>query len=55
MDRAEDDPLDEKMVESRRATYADWWPHENKKGWKCKTKKVAGIHSTLGDSSLSDR
>ena len=40
MDRAEEDPLSENMMESRRMTFRDWWPHEGKKGWKCKIKKV---------------
>lgn len=40
MDRAEEDPLSEHMIDARRATFRDWWPHEKKKGWKCKTQKV---------------
>jgi hypothetical protein len=33
-------PLSEKMIEARKATFADQWPHDSKKGWKCKTKQV---------------
>ncbi len=28
------------MIEARKATFSDKWPHETKKGWKCKTKQV---------------
>lgn len=28
-------------MEARRATFAGMWPHEGKKGWKCKTKQVS--------------
>ncbi|OCL05283.1 hypothetical protein AOQ84DRAFT_356028 [Glonium stellatum] len=38
--RVEDDPLSEKMMEARRATFMDNWPHEDKKGWKCKIQKM---------------
>ncbi|KAI9745806.1 MAG: hypothetical protein M1818_000487 [Claussenomyces sp. TS43310] len=33
-------PASERMIEARRATFADKWPHEHKKGWKCKTKQL---------------
>lgn len=39
-DYAREDPNDPEMVEARKATFAGRWPHENKKGWKCKTKQV---------------
>ena len=35
-----EDPLGESLVAARRATYSDRWPHEGRKGWKCKTSKV---------------
>ncbi|EKG15733.1 hypothetical protein MPH_07168 [Macrophomina phaseolina MS6] len=35
-----EDPMSEKMVAARTATFAGSWPHENKKGWKCKIKKM---------------
>lgn len=40
-DRAEEDPMSDRMVESRMATFGDAWPHESKKGWKPKVKKVS--------------
>lgn len=33
-------PLSSEMIEARKATFADKWPHEDKKGWKCKVKQV---------------
>lgn len=44
-DYNEDDPADAHMVEARKATFADQWPHEGKKGWKCKTKQVRSSHT----------
>ncbi|KAF2493355.1 inhibitor of apoptosis repeat-containing protein [Lophium mytilinum] len=38
--RVEEDPMSEKMIESRRATYMESWPHEDKKGWKPKIQKM---------------
>lgn len=35
------DPLSRDMTEARKATFGDWWPHQGKKGWKCKTKQLA--------------
>ncbi|KAM3085128.1 hypothetical protein ACMFMG_003560 [Clarireedia jacksonii] len=29
------------MVEARKATFGGQWPHESKKGWKCKIKQLA--------------
>lgn len=34
------DPLDDLVIDGRRATYGDLWPHESKKGWKCKVQKM---------------
>lgn len=34
-------PLDPKMIEARKATFAGRWPYESKKGFKCKTKQVS--------------
>jgi len=36
----ENNPQEDKMMEARRETFADKWPHEGKKGWKCKVQKV---------------
>src|SRR5271170_1302001 len=33
-------PLSTRMIEARKATFGGKWPHENKKGWKCKIKQV---------------
>jgi len=35
-----ENPATKRMMEARKATFADKWPHEGKKGWKCKTKQV---------------
>ncbi|KAF2840176.1 BIR-domain-containing protein [Patellaria atrata CBS 101060] len=40
MKRVEEDPMSERMVDARTATFGDLWPHENKKGWKCKIQKM---------------
>ncbi|KAL8865520.1 MAG: hypothetical protein Q9174_006841 [Haloplaca sp. 1 TL-2023] len=37
----QDDPMDEQVLEARRKTFSNW-PHENKRGWICKTQKVRG-------------
>ncbi|KAI0111508.1 hypothetical protein F4814DRAFT_422689 [Daldinia grandis] len=35
-----DDPSDAPMAEARKATFGGLWPHEGKRGWKCKTKQL---------------
>ncbi|KAK5169265.1 hypothetical protein LTR04_005909 [Oleoguttula sp. CCFEE 6159] len=40
LDRAEEDPMGDAMVEARKATFQASWPHEAKRGWKCKTQKM---------------
>lgn len=35
------DPGQPHMIEARKATFAGRWPHDGKKGWKCKTKQVS--------------
>ena len=37
---SEEYPSSQRMIEARKATFADKWPHESKKGWKCKVKQV---------------
>ncbi|TVY78495.1 Protein bir1, partial [Lachnellula suecica] len=37
---SQESPASKRMIEARKATFADKWPHENKKGWKCKTKQM---------------
>lgn len=38
-----DDPMLEDLVEARTATFGSRWPHEGKRGWVCKTKKVGHV------------
>ena len=42
-DYAKQDPSSSLMVDARKATFGGRWPHENKKGWKCKTKQVSNL------------
>ncbi|KAJ8126002.1 hypothetical protein O1611_g7635 [Lasiodiplodia mahajangana] len=39
-DYALDDPTSSEMINARKATFADRWPHDGKRGWKCKTKQL---------------
>lgn len=32
--------MSERLVDARTQTFNDSWPHESRKGWKCKTKKL---------------
>lgn len=34
------DPSLPHIMGARKATFGDRWPHEGKRGWKCKTKQV---------------
>jgi hypothetical protein len=38
-----EDPMSEELAASRTATFAENWPYEGKKGWKCKITKVGWI------------
>ena len=49
----EDHPMSEKMLEARRGTFADSWPHESKRGWTCKIQKVSSLPRQLC-ASLTD-
>jgi hypothetical protein len=53
-DFSEEYPASARMIDARKATFADKWPHENKKGWKCKTKQVelsiSEVYSIVADS-----
>lgn len=40
-DYSREDPNQDYMLDARKATFGDRWPHEGKKGWKCKTKQVS--------------
>lgn len=35
-----EDPMSERMMDARRMTFSSRWPHENKRGWRCKTPKM---------------
>ncbi|KAI0541542.1 hypothetical protein GGR58DRAFT_456429 [Xylaria digitata] len=39
-DYALDDPISSEMIAARKATFSDRWPHDGKRGWKCKTKQL---------------
>ncbi|KAK5987944.1 Protein bir1 [Cladobotryum mycophilum] len=39
-DYGKEDPNQYDMIEARKATFGERWPHDNKKGWKCKTKQL---------------
>ncbi|TGJ85856.1 hypothetical protein E0Z10_g2933 [Xylaria hypoxylon] len=39
-DYALDDPTSPEMIAARKATFGDRWPHDGKRGWKCKTKQL---------------
>jgi len=36
-----EDPKSKRMIDARKSTFVGRWPHEAKKGWKCKTKQVS--------------
>jgi len=37
---SQENPNTARMIAARKATFGGRWPHESKKGWKCKTKQV---------------
>lgn len=39
-DYAQDDPTGPEMMQARKETFGDRWPHDGKRGWKCKTKQL---------------
>lgn len=47
-------PASLRMVEARTATFAGKWPHEAKRGWKCKTKQVRAELSFICDGTYTD-
>ncbi|MCJ1380934.1 hypothetical protein MMC17_004043 [Xylographa soralifera] len=38
--REDEDPMSAKMLEARKSTFGDRWPHKNKRGWTCKVQKM---------------
>ena len=43
-----ENPLDERVLGARRMTFGINWPHENKRGWTCKTEKVVFTLCPIG-------
>lgn len=39
-------PMDEKLLDARKMTFGSNWPHENKRGWICKTQKVGCLNDS---------
>ncbi|KAI0204820.1 hypothetical protein F4808DRAFT_412267 [Astrocystis sublimbata] len=39
-DYSQDDPTGSDMIAARKETFGDRWPHDGKRGWKCKTKQL---------------
>lgn len=53
-DHAREDPNHPYMKEARKATFAGRWPHDSKKGWKCKTKQLVDAGWKYTPTSDSD-
>lgn len=53
-DYGQDDPTAAPMAEARKATFGARWPHESKKGWKCKTKQLVEAGWKYTPTSESD-
>ncbi|KAI5463826.1 hypothetical protein BGZ63DRAFT_200746 [Mariannaea sp. PMI_226] len=53
-DYAREDPGQPYMREARKATFAGRWPHDSKKGWKCKTKQLVDAGWKYTPTSDSD-
>ncbi|KAI1434476.1 hypothetical protein GGR50DRAFT_662629 [Xylaria sp. CBS 124048] len=49
-----DDPTSAAMIAARKATFADRWPHDGKRGWKCKTKQLVDAGWKYTPTSESD-
>lgn len=54
MNYEDQDPLDERMMEARRATFRNAWPHEGKRGWKCQVKKMVDAGWTYSPTPDAD-
>jgi hypothetical protein len=48
-----EDPMAEVYRSARAATFEGKWPHENKRGWKCKIAKVR-LHSLRATPSANN-
>lgn len=53
-DYALDDPTGNEMINARKATFGDRWPHDGKRGWKCKTKQLVDAGWKYTPTSDSD-
>ncbi|KAK7427446.1 hypothetical protein QQZ08_006052 [Neonectria magnoliae] len=53
-DYAQEDPSQPYMKDARKATFAGRWPHDSKKGWKCKTKQLVDAGWKYTPTSDSD-
>ena len=49
-----EDPTSARLVEARRATFLDRWPHEEKRGWLCKTEKMVNSGWVYAATAESD-
>ncbi|KAG9231478.1 hypothetical protein BJ875DRAFT_117587 [Amylocarpus encephaloides] len=49
-----EDPTSERMIKAREATFAGRWPHDSKKGWKCKTKQMVAAGWKYTPTNESD-
>ncbi|MCJ1287930.1 hypothetical protein MMC26_007282 [Xylographa opegraphella] len=38
--REDENPMSARMLEARKSTFGDRWPHKNKRGWTCKVQKM---------------
>ena len=52
-DYATRNPTGEQLSDARRATFADRWPHEGKKGWACKVDQVRRKGMIAGEGASS--
>jgi hypothetical protein len=46
-------PASKRLLDARKATFGNQWPHETKKGWKCKTKQV--YYTSLFNALVANR
>lgn len=47
--RKDEDPMSARILEARKSTFGDKWPHEGKRGWTCKVQKVQELPHELED------
>jgi hypothetical protein len=49
-----EDPTDARLLGARKATFADIWPHEGKRGWLCKTAALSAAGWYFAPTPESD-